>query len=1014
MIKHEQISLRRIAALLAVVMVLAGIVVAGGLAVTAAPTAITTNANTAAALDPMAPLPAQTCSAGCALYADEGTIALPDGGTAPIWGFTDTDGGTASVPGPVIIVNEGETFAVEFTNNITNEMISLQFGGVDGLVPDLTGIGFGETKTYTFTASTPGTFRYEAGLTPNGGRQVMMGLFGAFIVRPATANQAYNDVDSAYDVEALLIFHELDPDFNADPNNTLVQHFAPHYRFINGKAYNDTEMISVAPGDKVLLRYLNAGVEERSMGVLGLRQTVIATDGFMYPYSYRVIAETIGAGETKDMLVEIPSPVMDGQQYSLYNTGVVQMHNNGVHTADGSVAFGGIYTYFEVTGGGTAPAVGPLASNVVVSPTLTSGNVDLEVDFDLNMTGQNVTGYRVYLGGLGTAVLTDTVAVPANAVSVAAIIPAAELTTLTPGQIPVYVQGQAADGTWGAVNSGFFELVVDGPIITSLQMSANPVNGTKDVILMATADSTSMGAATVEAAEYFLVPAGDLPGADGTGTAFTFTGGSAIANLSLDILAADLPAIEGEYDVYVHAQDSLGNWGGYATIKLTVDKTGPAAIGDKLWPSPNNGYLSVNSITYGVRLEIRITDFSVIEDAEMFFDATIPEGAGVPMIAKDALFNSNTENAYANISLSTVRSWPDGVNQVYFRALDAAGNWGAVQSLPLVIDKTGPDVTNINVTPDPANPSQGQIGVTLTADATDPAAGGSGIKTAEWFVGVDPGVGNGTPMQAVDGAFDIPGESTEALTADINVTRWRNGVYTLYVRAQDTASNWSPVPASVTIEVQGNNVSVLFTDGFETNNFVGWTNVVGNVAVTADAAMTGNLGFEAQLLGNAPSYLVGQTPQVNQGSYNITFQFNPTTSSSGTGGQTIFIAKDIAGNGIFGLTYDNVTGGAGPELAVFVNDGLLPGEKSAGSHITAAPQDIKMVWNADAGTLEFFVNGVPEAQLTGASVNAMMSEIVLGPSAGLNAGATGVQYYDNFVIAPKPFEIFLPFVSLSP
>ena len=35
------------------------------------------------------------------------------------------------------------------------------------MVPDLTGVAAGGTTTYTFTATPPGTYLYEAGLLPN-------------------------------------------------------------------------------------------------------------------------------------------------------------------------------------------------------------------------------------------------------------------------------------------------------------------------------------------------------------------------------------------------------------------------------------------------------------------------------------------------------------------------------------------------------------------------------------------------------------------------------------------------------------------------------------------------------------------------------------------------------------------------------------------------------------------------------------------------------------------------------
>ena len=41
-----------------------------------------------------------------------------------------------------------------------------------------------------------------------------MGLYGALVVRPATAGQAYDDAATAFDDEAVLVLSEIDPALN--------------------------------------------------------------------------------------------------------------------------------------------------------------------------------------------------------------------------------------------------------------------------------------------------------------------------------------------------------------------------------------------------------------------------------------------------------------------------------------------------------------------------------------------------------------------------------------------------------------------------------------------------------------------------------------------------------------------------------------------------------------------------------------------------------------------------------
>ena len=118
------------------------------------------------------------------LWAKAGSTSLPGGASVPVWGYTTSAGGTVSAPGgPTLIVTQGETVTVNLTNNLA-EASAMLFQG-QAMVPDLTGVAAGGTKTYTFTATNPGTFLYEAGLLPNAQHQAAMGLYGALIVRPA-------------------------------------------------------------------------------------------------------------------------------------------------------------------------------------------------------------------------------------------------------------------------------------------------------------------------------------------------------------------------------------------------------------------------------------------------------------------------------------------------------------------------------------------------------------------------------------------------------------------------------------------------------------------------------------------------------------------------------------------------------------------------------------------------------------------------------------------------------------
>ncbi len=147
---------------------------------------------------------------------------LPGSPNTPVWGFAATSAGPAQIPGPEIVVTAGDVVTVHLHNNLA-ETTAIWFQG-QGTAPDLTGAAPGGTHDYTFTASKPGTYLYEAGLLPNAEHQVAMGLYGVLIVRPTTANQAYDDAASAFAGQATVVLGEIDPALNtrARPRSTCA------------------------------------------------------------------------------------------------------------------------------------------------------------------------------------------------------------------------------------------------------------------------------------------------------------------------------------------------------------------------------------------------------------------------------------------------------------------------------------------------------------------------------------------------------------------------------------------------------------------------------------------------------------------------------------------------------------------------------------------------------------------------------------------------------------------------
>jgi FtsP/CotA-like multicopper oxidase with cupredoxin domain len=245
------------------------------------------------------------------LVASPAYITQPDGQMVYSWGYgcNGAPGGfapaltttafcnTMQIPGPTLIVTEGQTVTVNLTNGLPNVAgnTSILFpgfnvtasGGVPGLLTQEAAPG--GMVTYTFTAGSPGTRAYYSGT--QGDLQIEMGLFGAIIVLPNAAptngscpfhntaaipqdgtapvagteadfrlsptGAAYHLVQSCYDREYLFQFSEMDPRIHAEalaqvnlkasctagaPGCSLqvaTEPYHPAYFMINGRSMPD-------------------------------------------------------------------------------------------------------------------------------------------------------------------------------------------------------------------------------------------------------------------------------------------------------------------------------------------------------------------------------------------------------------------------------------------------------------------------------------------------------------------------------------------------------------------------------------------------------------------------------------------------------------------------------------------------------------------------------------------------------------------------------------------------------
>jgi uncharacterized membrane protein len=215
------------------------------------------------------------------------------------------------VPGPRIRVTEGDRIRINVTNHLP-ESTTVHWHGLvlpnamDGpaeITQDP--IEPGQTFTYEFTTQQRGTFFYHSHDNPD--RQQALGLYGALIIDPKDpADYPYN-----YDYELVVQLQEwLEREgytFPAMPMEGAM----PNFFTINGKAFPETETITMTVGETLLVRFIGSQSGFiHPMHIHGGPFRIVETDGYPAPPEAQWTKDTVnvGPGERYDVLWEAREP----------------------------------------------------------------------------------------------------------------------------------------------------------------------------------------------------------------------------------------------------------------------------------------------------------------------------------------------------------------------------------------------------------------------------------------------------------------------------------------------------------------------------------------------------------------------------------------------------------------------------------------------------------------------------------------------------------------------------------
>jgi len=255
--------------------------------------------------------------------------------------------------------------------------------------------------------------------------------------------------------------------------------------------------------------------------------------------------------------------------------------------------------------------------------------------------------------------------------------------------------------------------------------------------------------------EYFF----DTDPGFGNGTSISVTPDN-VVTVQTTIDVSDLSL--GLHRLYVRAKDENGNWGIVQSRPVLIQET------DNDSPLPN------------------------IAGVEYFFDEDTGLGSGSSL----SLTQNDTVEISTNINVSGLNV---GLHRLYVRAQDGNGQWGIVQSRPVLVQMSAPN---------------------------DPLPN---IVDVEYFFDEEPELGSGSSLSFTQ-------NDTVEISTNIDVSGLDVGLHRLYVRAQDGNGQWGivqsrpvlvqmsdandPLPNIVDVEYffdgdpgLGNGVSFEFTPG---------------------------------------------------------------------------------------------------------------------------------------------------------------------------------------------------------
>ncbi len=398
-----------------------------------------------------------------------------------------------------------------------------------------------------------------------------------------------------------------------------------------------------------------------------------------------------------------------------------------------------------------------------------------------------------------------------------------------PGITPVVYSSPNTPAMGGAltfIDNGGTGVRPTGPLVSGFAAAGQPGNSTRPLVMSANFDTAKGGGGDVTSAELYVDSLTPSPTNPVTITGFDATGPNVNGSWTLSGAAFD-GLTSGLHTMWVRGEASNSVWGPYSSIKVRIDKDGPAVTGLVLSDSHVNGQLV--QMHNGAPVVDATSGLTIAVPESLDISATLDErdtGGGRAGGPSAVLGSGNTGARYwvndsatdpavgtfAKVDLSTngprsvasvdgtmtkeqIAGLDEGAHTLWVQGRDDLGQWGTPVGTALVVDRHAPVTTQVLLNP---NGTNGLVGspnkpgyITVTATVADPVSGGvsSAVTTVEGYVTSvkDTGTANSLYFSPLGGgrwAADMP-------LAWVAAVRKTDGPIPIVVVGTDAAGNRS-------------------------------------------------------------------------------------------------------------------------------------------------------------------------------------------------------------------------------